>query len=743
MKRLCRPSRNEILCPITIEVDETYLDNHGRLSICPVNIKCCLFNVETNRKEEASSTLFYLPNDEAEAAHHKLPTLPVHKAQNLHNALREGFKDLRHLMDNKTGVPWKIFYGGKEHQVNLRFAIANIISDTAMHDKICGHFGIRNWNVNYICRHCKCPTQQLTDSESFLEHPLFTPQELDPSLQAHQPPQYWQSLSHHPVKNALDELEYGVNKYKCHLCTCGEVLHMHQKGAMTRYIESFVYKWKEGSRLSLDNIAAAEKQKNINSSLENMNFLTLLIGTILTRQSDRDKPRTKFKNSVFRTTKKCAHEQGGILLSLLVAMLTDRGRQIFLGERTMSEEFLENEVTIVELILMMEVWLKKSEYPAEHVLDAERLGKAIGHYMYLLTSICSREGMGNLLVKNHLVLHLPEYIQRWGPPRVHDSSVLERSHKTQAKRPGELTQRRPGTFISQLAHRYTELRLLKRMQNFSGTEELMSQTYHGGVKQKSVTLAGEVCTGSSFKLGFASQLSSKPGIQWTLNPGRQAHLQDAINFVAEVVLPKTRMEFVSGFTDYKKSIRGAVEIFRAHPSFRSASQQQRDVWYDWALFDLEDQGYGKKPRPGQIVMFLQVPELLDEVRYKRIRLKPTKPHAVVRLFDNPPSDRFRSGQIDSRSRRIVPYSSLVTFGRVASGFHLIPCEYIVDTALVIPNMPTELPKQQPANRASKKAQEMQDKTIAALGQGYFLVRHRREWGDAFGKLIESFEPSST
>jgi len=142
------------------------------------------------------------------------------------------------------------------------------------------------------------------------------------------------------------------------------------------------------------------------------------------------------------------------------------------------------------------------------------------------------------------------------------------------------------------------------------------------------------------------------------------------------------------------------------------------------------------------VMFLHVPELLDEVQYKRIRLKPSKPHAVVRLFKDAPSDKFREGQMDAHSRMVAPYSSLVTFGKVDTGFHMIPCEYIADTAIVVPNMPMEVPQQQPLNRTREKTQKLLNDKVAALGEGYFVIGHRCDWGDAFGKLIESFDPTT-
>mmetsp|Transcript_29337 Transcript_29337/g.70566 ORF Transcript_29337/g.70566 Transcript_29337/m.70566 type:complete len:117 (-) Transcript_29337:316-666(-) len=95
-------------------------------------------------------------------------------------------------------------------------------------------------------------------------------------------------------------------------------------------------------------------------------------------------------------------------------------------------------------------------------------------------------------------------------------------------------------------------------------------------------------------------------------------------------------------------IDGERIIFRAHPSYRSKSRQQRDVWYDWALFDLEDQGYGECFIPGQLLMFLHVPHLQTEVIVNGMRVLPNKPHAIVRLFKEAPKSDFRSPKIDSR-----------------------------------------------------------------------------------------------
>ena len=83
----CLPNSNDILCPLIFETDETIIDAHGKLSVTPFNIKLGIFNMDTNTKEEASTTWFFLPNDGTEAANHEKITHPVHNIQNLYLAL--------------------------------------------------------------------------------------------------------------------------------------------------------------------------------------------------------------------------------------------------------------------------------------------------------------------------------------------------------------------------------------------------------------------------------------------------------------------------------------------------------------------------------------------------------------------------------------------------------------------------------------------------------------------------------
>lgn len=701
------PNSPRILCPIILETDETHTDVNSRLPATPVNIKLGIFNTETRKRNEASTTWFYLLDDDAEAAHHQQKTLPIHKMQNLHTALRNGFHELKFLMDNDVGLEWELFYGGKLHKVELVFSIAYTISDTAMHNKLCCKYGVNNDKIKSICRHCKIESDKLIDPEAFKLAQPWGPDDSD--LTKHRPDdsEYWKSISHHPVANAVDELCHGSNRLGVHFASPGEFLHMHQKGALKRSVESFEYQFKGGTQILLDEQTLAEKQVGITKGIDSINHAGHQVGVILSRQSDRNRPRTKFKNALLSTTKKTGDEHGGIVLCLVILLMTDRGRQICLQERTMNEDFLDNFVYVFEMVLIMEQWLKQPSFQAEELQDHGRLFEAFAVYIENVGQICQREGMGSNLPKNHLMLHVPQYVHQWGPPSGWDGSNMERGHKKGVKQPSKLTQRRQDVFIPQLATRYSESRLIQRMLEVTNlSKSLWNQENQENRNQMpGVDQHKSKCGGSWFTLGLDGSKET-PGVKWKNNQGRQCHIQGVVDLVYDHIVTNmstnSSSRAIRGFTEFKADVNGVRQIFRAHPSYRSRSRQQRDVWYDWALFDLEAQGFGEYFLPGQILMFIEVPYLQDQVDLHGVKIKQNQPHAVVRLFQEKPTADFRAAKINTETTQETDYSLLVEFGRTNDFLHIVPCSCISEPVIVIPNLLMIQPKVPPKGSKKKR-----------------------------------------
>ena len=284
---------------------------------------------------------------------------------------------------------------------------------------------------------------------------LYQPSDLNVDLE-NTNPGYFKSISHHPIKNTFHSMEFGINANNIHLATPGECLHMHQLGIERRAVEAFSYLLRG---LVTDEFGqTAKKQVNVGSSLQQIEELAHQFGGFLSRQSNRNLPCTKFGSPILSTTKKEGHEIAGLMLNILLAMLSDRGREILFIERTIVRKRIEDQVYAFELILAMEEWLKGGYHTCRKI---KNLPRAINLFMKIINTSCQRDGMGTKLIKNHLLFHIPKYMNLWGPPKGWDSGPSESHHKTEVKAPSQKIQRRPTSLIAQTSNRYYELILLK------------------------------------------------------------------------------------------------------------------------------------------------------------------------------------------------------------------------------------------------------------------------------------------
>ena len=135
-----------------------------------------------------------------------------------------------------------------------------------------------------------------------------------------------------------------------------------------------------------------------------------------------------------------------------------------MAERGVDERWIENYVYLFELLLQFEQFMKMRSIPRKYLVDERRLGKAMDHLLYIIDNTIHREerSMGNNTIKNHLLLHIPQYTSRWGPPTGMDSGDSERNHKFEVKPQAKWTQRREYTFQAQFGTRWNETRLVTR-----------------------------------------------------------------------------------------------------------------------------------------------------------------------------------------------------------------------------------------------------------------------------------------
>jgi hypothetical protein len=228
--------------------------------------------------------------------------------------------------------------------------------------------------------------------------------------------------------------------------------------------------------------------------------------------------------------------------------------------------------------------------------------------------------------------------------------------------------------------------------------------------------------GSHFEIGINS--GGQPTMGWLdeTKRGRATHPQVVIDFVCNHVLNKVRDNTIVGRTEVSLLIGSKKEIFRAHPNYRSDSNQRVNMWYDWAKFERITRHGNRRILPGQIAAFITIKELGEGLRpIPKVRgdeLIANTAYAVVRLFDGEPKLNFRESTLGQSS----PYTYSVKWGRLKEGFFLVPVEKIVETAIVVPNIE--------ADENSKVD------CPEPLDGGFFVLPSRTQLGYDFQDVIE-------
>ncbi|KAI2511185.1 hypothetical protein MHU86_3150 [Fragilaria crotonensis] len=258
-------------------------------------------------------------------------------------------------------------------------------------------------------------------------------------------------LSQNYLKNGFDEVRFGQHNQRGIFGACpGEMLHLISLGWFKYCLEAF------SSQAGGTNSVA----------LKQYDRLCATLGSRLSRQSDRDIPRTNFPKGFSSGSNLKGHEMAGCLLVKLFALHTTYFHSIFsVGNKRKAaappeEQRLRNEAHVSDWILVIlslltwHQWMKqptiaKKQVKASHV--------AVQWLMRLVATVAPRTtGMTNNTIKKHLVLHLCEDILDHGVPDNVNSAFAELAHIPLAKMTSRNTQKRAISFTKQAAHRYVE-----------------------------------------------------------------------------------------------------------------------------------------------------------------------------------------------------------------------------------------------------------------------------------------------
>ncbi len=489
----------DIILPTILAMDKTHIDLAGHLQMEPITMSHGLLKHSMRSKPIAMRILGYINHSSpahippqssdkktttnSNAPNGPLPPgtviadAPLRRIQNISwptYMLNEMHMQIEFILEQSGflrlqnhGFKWNLHYNKQIYPVVLHPFVPFIIGDTEGHDRLCGHYTARFKEIKQLCRVCECPTLESGYSKAKYRHRKSGTIN---KLVRRGDTETLKSLSQNYLKNGFDKVRFGQHNNRGIFGACpGEMLHLISLGWFKYCLDAF----------------SSQAGGPQSVALKQYDRLCSVIGKHLSRQSDRDIPRTNFPKGFSSGSNLMGHEMAGCLLVKLFALHTTYFRLIFkvgtipakkrkkkLTEpvvevdcntsdeeppelpRLCSDKHVADWILVVSSLLQWHQWMKQPTIAKAQVRKSEF---AVQWLVRQVAQVSPRQqGMGTNTIKTHLVLHLFEDMLDHGVPENVNSSYAESAHIPLAKMTSRNTQKRAVSFTRQAAHRYVE-----------------------------------------------------------------------------------------------------------------------------------------------------------------------------------------------------------------------------------------------------------------------------------------------
>jgi len=670
---------NEIIVPICLFIDKTHATENGRFTCEPVSMCLMLYDVETRNLPQSWRTIGYVLNqsdseNKQETAHLKLV--------DYHECLNTILQQLKEFQE-KDGFKWRIPFKGKVYEVIMKTPILFIAGDNEGLDKIAGRYGSRSHNVKCICRYCNTPLKETGNPDFAFKY--LTNQQMVKYIQNGNIDAL-DSLSHHYINNNIfRELVFCHEKRGFCSALPFDILHTIQLGWMMYIVEGVL----STPILSRDERHREEKElrhsgaeknyyksKNDDNKRNKWNVFSerrkkqfdcvcKIYGYRLTRQSDRNLPRTYFPNGVCGDQKRKGHEMSGVVLLFLIVFLSSDGDHY---ERKMGSYLFANYIHLFEMILMMEQFIRQRAFNTRDVKLFKDHAPAI---MNLYKDTVNRKkGMGDNLIKIHLLMHMADDILNLGLPISFDSAPGENRHISAVKIPASKTQHNSDTFYEQIGKRVVEDIAIDR--GFNDINETIEHLEKLHLNEKK----GNELRSQIYRVNNTHILRKTINNKFNYQPWPdQKFYNKILNFFQLYILPHTTENEVKLYTEYAVyDEEQPTEIYRAHPDFNKQS------WNDWVYVNWKD--YGEIP--AKILIFFEINNWKEGCIVECNGTYISSPgkyavcHMIKESLEETLDDTLNENSRAHPSSLLVKYAKLMLEGNVENNENKIPLLGIIN-----------------------------------------------------------------
>jgi len=308
------------LCPVIIFIDSTLVDRIGRLKVEPV--LCSIGNISGSKRSAASSwfILGLIPPNPKSSKEVELDRKSVHtrhlQARYYQSCVKSIFKELLEIDKMESGHKMWVPSQG---WMWVHFKLSLIIGDTEGHDKVCCHYCSYSSNIQRMSRDCNIP-QSLGDNPNaqceFIRMEDIKDEVRECTLilterrrgQVGLAEKRLAKISQLPVWSTMFDFDFCGCPHGVFASCPFERLHAWQTGIMKDAMKNLFlmsdlpqnflswYNDRDATPSSRPNVNITDSQLFINKPKFEAVFRYLTMCS--RRQSDREVPRTPFRNGV-------------------------------------------------------------------------------------------------------------------------------------------------------------------------------------------------------------------------------------------------------------------------------------------------------------------------------------------------------------------------------------------------------------------------------------------------------------
>lgn len=618
-------------CPVILFIDSTLVDRIGRLKVEPV---LCSFGNICGSKRSAASSWFILgfipPNtkssQEVQADRKSVKSKYSH-SRYYHACVKSILQDL--LAADQNGQGHKMWVPSQGYMW-LHFKLSLIIGDTEGHDKLCGHYCSYSSNIQRMCRDCDIPQSFGDDPHKACE--FVKVDEIKQEVRECIP--LLDLRARGSVKeaqnrlSAISQLPVWSPFFDFDFCGCVhgifgscpfERLHAWQTGIMKDGMQklfllgdlptNFV-RWYNSNDASTPSARPqCEKLTESKLYIDKAKFEAIFryLTMYARRQSDREVPRTPFRNGVTDLTRLNGQEYPGLVMLTVVALKVLLHNKLPLVKQ---HEIIQ----VFWRMLVLNDMMNLVENPESTVVLMEaRIIEFLDLYRLVfgpISALASKTGLCK--VKFHAPKHAPSYIRRYGASENFFGGNLESALKSTVKAPTKITSRRHEHLAKELASRQHERFVCRqsRIHNASLTEDCREKTSSDSKRQRRlrpVNDTASVATDKPIDWQLHTpvfSLSRQGEENWSTHIRSYTHTHTVVypDFTSKEdteVFHGAEQAYVTKVAEYAKdngfqridcscgasipSSRGQQkDVLHCHPSFHSYPHLKRP-WFDWGM----------------------------------------------------------------------------------------------------------------------------------------------------------------